>query len=65
MHLSRVRFLQSQCPFCAKRRSITSDYDYRGYTLSDHKPSVSTNFEAYLAPSYAGEPTTSTSSKIL
>jgi uncharacterized protein (TIGR02001 family) len=26
--------------------SITSDYNYRGYTLSDHKPSVSTNFEA-------------------
>jgi uncharacterized protein (TIGR02001 family) len=26
--------------------SITSDYNYRGYTLSGHKPSVSTNFEA-------------------
>jgi uncharacterized protein (TIGR02001 family) len=26
--------------------AITSDYNYRGYTLSDHKPSVSTNFEA-------------------
>jgi len=26
--------------------SITSDYNYRGYTLSDHKPSASTNFEA-------------------
>jgi len=26
--------------------SITSDYNYRGYTLSDHKPSVSTSFEA-------------------
>ena len=26
--------------------SIASDYNYRGYTLSDHKPSVSTNFEA-------------------
>jgi uncharacterized protein (TIGR02001 family) len=26
--------------------SVASDYNYRGYTLSDHKPSVSTNFEA-------------------
>jgi hypothetical protein len=26
--------------------SITSDYNYRGYTLSDHKPSISTNLEA-------------------
>ena len=26
--------------------AITSDYNYRGYTLSDHKPSASTNFEA-------------------
>jgi uncharacterized protein (TIGR02001 family) len=26
--------------------SLTSDYNYRGYTLSDHKPSVSTNIEA-------------------
>ena len=26
--------------------SITSDYNYRGYTLSAHKPSASTNFEA-------------------
>ena len=26
--------------------AITSDYNYRGYTLSNHKPSVSTNFEA-------------------
>ena len=26
--------------------SITSDYNYRGYTLSDHRPSASTNFEA-------------------
>jgi uncharacterized protein (TIGR02001 family) len=26
--------------------AITSDYNYRGYTLSDHKPSVSANFEA-------------------
>ena len=24
--------------------SITSDYNYRGYTLSDHRPSASTNF---------------------
>jgi uncharacterized protein (TIGR02001 family) len=26
--------------------SIASDYNFRGYTLSDHKPSISTNFEA-------------------
>jgi uncharacterized protein (TIGR02001 family) len=26
--------------------SITSDYNYRGYTLSDHRPSASTNIEA-------------------
>ncbi|MFY9835750.1 MAG: TorF family putative porin, partial [Xanthobacteraceae bacterium] len=26
--------------------SITSDYNYCGYTLSDHKPSASTSFEA-------------------
>jgi uncharacterized protein (TIGR02001 family) len=26
--------------------SIASDYNYRGYTLSDHKPSASTSFEA-------------------
>jgi uncharacterized protein (TIGR02001 family) len=26
--------------------AITSDYNYRGYTLSDHQPSASTNFEA-------------------
>jgi uncharacterized protein (TIGR02001 family) len=26
--------------------SVTSDYYYRGYTLSDHRPSVSGNFEA-------------------
>lgn len=26
--------------------SMTSDYNYRGYTLSDHKPSASTSFEA-------------------
>ena len=26
--------------------AITSDYNYRGYTLSDHKPSASTNIEA-------------------
>jgi uncharacterized protein (TIGR02001 family) len=26
--------------------AITSDYNYRGYTLSDHKPSASANFEA-------------------
>jgi uncharacterized protein (TIGR02001 family) len=25
--------------------AITSDYNYRGYTLSDHKPSASANFE--------------------
>ncbi|MGA9052888.1 MAG: TorF family putative porin, partial [Pseudolabrys sp.] len=26
--------------------SIVSDYNFRGYTLSDHKPSISTNLEA-------------------
>ena len=26
--------------------SIASDYNFRGYTLSDHKPSISTNLEA-------------------
>ncbi|MGB6443722.1 MAG: TorF family putative porin, partial [Xanthobacteraceae bacterium] len=26
--------------------SSASDYNYRGYTLSDHKPSASMNFEA-------------------
>ena len=26
--------------------SITTDYIYRGYTLSNHEPSASTNFEA-------------------
>src|SRR5277367_3282941 len=26
--------------------SITSDYNYRGYTLSDHRASTSTNIEA-------------------
>jgi uncharacterized protein (TIGR02001 family) len=26
--------------------ALTSDYNYRGYTLSDHQPSASTNFEA-------------------
>jgi uncharacterized protein (TIGR02001 family) len=26
--------------------SIASDYNFRGYTLSDHKPSISTNIEA-------------------
>src|SRR5580658_9841178 len=26
--------------------AITSDYNYRGYTLSDHNPSVSADFEA-------------------
>jgi len=34
--------------------SITSDYNYRGYTLSDHKPSVSTNFEATYNIFFAG-----------
>jgi len=26
--------------------SVASDYNFRGYTLSDHKPSISTNIEA-------------------
>ena len=26
--------------------AIVSDYNFRGYTLSDHKPSISTNLEA-------------------
>ena len=26
--------------------SIASDYNFRGYTLSDHRPSISTNLEA-------------------
>ncbi|MGB7178861.1 MAG: TorF family putative porin, partial [Xanthobacteraceae bacterium] len=34
--------------------SITSDYNYRGYTLSDHRPSASTNFEATYNIFFAG-----------
>jgi uncharacterized protein (TIGR02001 family) len=34
--------------------SITSDYNYRGYTLSDHRPSASTNFEATYNILFAG-----------
>jgi uncharacterized protein (TIGR02001 family) len=33
--------------------AITSDYNYRGYTLSDHQPSASTNFEATYNIFYA------------
>ena len=34
--------------------SLTSDYYYRGYTLSDHRPSVSGNFEATYNFFFAG-----------
>lgn len=34
--------------------SITSDYNYRGYTLSDHRPSASVNFEATYNILFAG-----------
>jgi uncharacterized protein (TIGR02001 family) len=34
--------------------SLTSDYNYRGYTLSDHRPSASTNFEATYNIFFAG-----------
>ena len=34
--------------------SVTSDYNYRGYTLSGHKPSASTNFEATYSIFFAG-----------
>jgi uncharacterized protein (TIGR02001 family) len=34
--------------------SITSDYNYRGYTLSDHRPSASVNFEATYNVFFAG-----------
>jgi uncharacterized protein (TIGR02001 family) len=33
---------------------VTSDYNYRGYTLSDHLPSVSAYFEATYGPIFAG-----------
>jgi uncharacterized protein (TIGR02001 family) len=34
--------------------SLTSDYNYRGYTLSDHRPSASTNIEATYKIFFAG-----------
>ncbi len=34
--------------------SLTSDYNYRGYTLSDHRPSVSDNIEATYSIFFAG-----------
>ncbi len=34
--------------------SVTSDYNYRGYTLSDHRPSASTNWEATYNIFFAG-----------
>jgi uncharacterized protein (TIGR02001 family) len=34
--------------------SLTSDYNYRGYTLSDHRPSASTNIEATYDIYFAG-----------
>jgi uncharacterized protein (TIGR02001 family) len=34
--------------------SITSDYNYRGYTLSDHRPSASANFEVTYNVFFAG-----------
>ena len=39
--------------------AITSDYNYRGYTLSDHKPSASTTFEAKYNVLFAGVNTAS------
>jgi uncharacterized protein (TIGR02001 family) len=39
--------------------SITSDYNYRGYTLSDHRPSVSNNIEATYNIFFAGVNTAS------
>jgi len=34
--------------------AVTSDYNYRGYTLSDHRPSASTNWEATYNIFFAG-----------
>jgi uncharacterized protein (TIGR02001 family) len=34
--------------------AVTSDYNYRGYTLSDHHPSASTNWEATYNIFFAG-----------
>ncbi len=34
--------------------SLTSDYNYRGYTLSDHRPSASTNIEATYRTFFLG-----------
>lgn len=39
--------------------AITTDYNYRGYTLSDHKPSASTNIEATYNLFFAGVNTAS------
>ena len=39
--------------------SLTSDYNYRGYTLSDHRPSASTNIEATYNIFFAGVNTAS------
>jgi len=39
--------------------AITTDYNYRGYTLSDHKPSASTNIEATYNIFFAGVNTAS------
>ena len=35
--------------------AITSDYNYRGYTLSNHQPSASTNFQASYGIFFAGQ----------
>ena len=34
--------------------TITTDYNYRGYTLSDHQPSISTNLQPTYGIFYAG-----------
>lgn len=39
--------------------AITSDYNYRGYTLSDHRPSASSNIEATYNIFFAGVNTAS------
>lgn len=35
--------------------AITSDYNYRGYTLSNHQPSASTNFQASYGIFFGGQ----------
>jgi uncharacterized protein (TIGR02001 family) len=45
--------------------ALTSDYNYRGYTLSDHQPSVSTNFEATYNIFFAAINTASVSMPML